>query len=69
MDTISLDLLNGLFYQRSMQETETTVGSFKHEEISYRKLCGYQSIARAEGTVPKLGCPRITPGATELIYS
>lgn len=52
-----------------MLETETIVGSFKHEELAYRKLCGYQSIAMAEGTVPKLECPRITPRATELTSS
>lgn len=69
MDNISLDFPNGLFYQRSVQKTETTVGSFKHEEISYRKLCGCKSTARAEGRVLKLGYPGITPGSTELTYS
>ena len=66
---MSLDFLNGLFCQRSVRETETTVGSFQHEEILYRKSCACQSIARAEGTVPKLGDPEITPASTELTYS
>ena len=55
MDNVSLYFLIGLFYQSSVQETETTVGIFKHEEISYGIFCAYQSIDKPEGTVSKLG--------------
>lgn len=44
---MSSDFLNKFFYQSSVQETETTVGIFKHEDISDRKLCAYY-ITKAE---------------------
>lgn len=48
MDNVSLDILNGFFFQSLVQKTETTIGIFKHEDISDRKLYAYQSIARAK---------------------
>lgn len=48
MDNVSLDFLNGFFFQSLVQETETTIGIFKHEDISDRKLYAYQSIAGAK---------------------
>lgn len=54
MDNVFSYFQNGLFYHSSKQETETTIGILKHEEISYRKFCAYKNIAKTEATVSKL---------------
>lgn len=62
MANVSLDFLNRLFYQSLVQETETTIGIFKQEEISYRKLSAYQNIAGGEGPVSEEQSLGIAPG-------